>query len=53
MICQVKPVKNLAAKKAAAETTFAKPERAGQPDAFAWSYYTAGPYLVPVTRWIE
>ncbi len=53
MICQVKPIKNQAAKTTSIDPAYALPNREARVQPIAWSPLTAGPYLVPVTRWVE
>jgi hypothetical protein len=54
MICLCKPIKNQAPKTTSIDKAFALADRTPQPEPpVAWSTYTPGPYLVPVTRWIE
>jgi hypothetical protein len=53
MICRVKPIKNRNTKTSSIDKAFALPERAALADQVSWSPITAGPYLVPVTRWVE
>ncbi len=52
MICQVKPIKSRPAK-TSIDKAFALPERVAQPEQFAWSPILAGPFIVPVSRWVE
>jgi hypothetical protein len=52
MICQVKPIKNQTPKNTSIDKAFALPDRATAPELVSWTPYTAGPYLVPVTRWV-
>jgi hypothetical protein len=53
MICQVKPIKNLPSKITSIDPAFALPNRDMRVESLDWSPITAGPYLVPVTRWVE
>lgn len=53
MICQVKPIKNQAGRSTSVDKAFALPARDIKVDDILWTPYTAGPYLVPVTRWVE
>lgn len=53
MICQVKPIKPRTVKAVSTDKAFAAPDRAIRPEELFWSPMMAGPYLVPVSRWIE
>ena len=53
MICQVKPIKSRPAKTSSIDKAFALPDRAVQPEQVAWSPILAGPFVVPVSRWVE
>jgi hypothetical protein len=53
MICQVKPLKTRTVKIATNENTLVVPDRAVRPEELFWSPMMAGPYIVPVSRWIE
>jgi hypothetical protein len=54
MICPLKPIKNRPTKTSSIDKAFALPDRATPLEPVSWSSpLTAGPYLVPVTRWIE
>ena len=53
MICLFKPIKNQAPKTTSTDTAFAVADRAPQSEPVVWSTYTPGPYIVPITRWIE
>ncbi len=53
MICQVKPIKTQAPKGTSIDKAFAVPASAIKVEDILWTPYTAGPYLVPVTRWVE
>ena len=53
MICQVKPIKNRPAPTTSIDPAFALPDRDVKVESIVWSPLTAGPYLVPVTRWVE
>jgi hypothetical protein len=53
MICLFKPIKNQAPKTTAIDKASAMADRTPQPEPVVWSTYTPGPYIVPITRWIE
>lgn len=53
MICQVKPIKTRTVKAASTDKTLVAPDRAMRPEELFWSPMMAGPYIVPVSRWIE
>jgi hypothetical protein len=53
MICQVKPVKARTVKIATNENATVAPDRAVRAEELFWSPMMAGPYIVPVSRWIE
>jgi hypothetical protein len=53
MICPTKPIKNQTPKTASIDQAVVLNQRDAKADSVAWSPFTAGPYLVPVTRWIE
>jgi hypothetical protein len=54
MFCQVNPIKIQAPKSTSIDKAFALPKRAAKTEELTWSSpITAGPYLVPVTRWVE
>jgi hypothetical protein len=52
MICQVKPIKP-SSTKTSIDQAFALPDRTAPADHVAWSPILSGPFLVPVTRWVE
>jgi hypothetical protein len=54
MICQIKPIKSRNLKASSIDKAYAEPKADDLPtEVVMWSPHTAGPYLVPVTRWIE
>jgi hypothetical protein len=53
MICLFKPCHAPAAKTAPVDRTVPQPDRQVRVDSIAWSPLTAGPYIVPVSRWVE
>jgi hypothetical protein len=53
MICQVKPIKNRLTKTSSIDKAFALPARPAQPEQVDWSPILAGPFIVPVSRWVE
>jgi hypothetical protein len=53
MIYLFKPIKNQAPKTTSIDKAFALPARPETVEPTAWSVYTPGPYIVPVTRWVE
>jgi hypothetical protein len=53
MICFLKSHKNQPPKTTSIDKAFARPERPAKVEPASWMPLTAGPYLVPVTRWIE
>jgi hypothetical protein len=52
MICPIKPIKHRPAM-TSIDKAFALPNRVTPPEPVAWSPILAGPFLVPVTRWVE
>lgn len=54
MLCQTKPAKTPTRKSTSIDPAFALSQRANPMQELTWtSPITAGPYLVPVTRWVE
>ncbi len=53
MICRVKSIKNQRTSPTSIDPAYALPQRDVKVESFDWSPLTAGPYLVPVTRWVE
>ncbi len=53
MICFLKPARNPAPKTTSLDKADALPDRTAKVDPALWTPLTAGPYLVPVTRWVE
>jgi hypothetical protein len=53
MICLFKPCHPRMAKATPVEPPLPQPDRQVRADSIAWSPLTAGPYIVPVTRWVE
>ena len=53
MLCSLKSIKNPAPRTTSSDKASAMPGRSEKPDPTLWTPLTAGPYLVPVTRWIE
>lgn len=51
-LCQVKPIKSRPAK-TSIDKAFALPDLTAQPDQVVWSPILAGPFVVPVSRWVE
>lgn len=52
MICQVKPIKSRPAK-TSIDHAYALPTRPAQSEQIVWTPNLAGPFLVPVSRWVE
>jgi hypothetical protein len=53
MFCFLKSSKNPTPKPTSIDKAFAAREHAAQINATSWTPLTAGPYLIPVTRWVE
>jgi hypothetical protein len=53
MNCLFKSLKCQAPKSPAADRTLTPSDRSPRTESIAWSPLTAGPYIVPVTRWVE
>jgi len=53
MICLFKCHPTPVAKTGPANPTLPQPDRQVRAESIAWSPLTAGPYIVPVTRWVE
>ncbi len=53
MICFFKTCQTPTAKSAPVNPTLPQPDRQVRAESIAWSPLTAGPYIVPVSRWVE
>ncbi len=53
MLCPIKLPSSHARKPAAIDQVLARPHPGIKVEDAVWTPFTAGPYLVPVTRWVE